>query len=187
MTDEAAVVRSIERQHRVDQGWQAAPGYHWLVGMSGRAFEGTPRDRRGTHSPPSNVRGWGCCGLQPMGTPPSQAMLNTIRALYDEMCALTGRRLVQSFHGMEHATQCAGPQLNTWVRAGMPAKTVTIVEPEEAPDMVIIRSPAGHMAITNGAVKRPILDPASVTGYQAAGVQIANITQRDYDAIPWGA
>jgi hypothetical protein len=35
--DERAVVRAIERAHRVGQGWQAAPGYNFLVGRSGTA------------------------------------------------------------------------------------------------------------------------------------------------------
>ena len=53
--DERAVVRAIERHHRQGQGWQAAPGYNFLVGRSGTIYEGCGRDVRGIHSPPRNT------------------------------------------------------------------------------------------------------------------------------------
>jgi len=120
-SDERAVVRAIERSHRQGQGWQAAPGYNFLVGRSGTIYEGCGRDVRGIHSPPRNTDGWGVCVLIAVGEPPPQAALNATRALYEYLCGVAGRRLSMSWHGQHHPTACAGPALNAWVQRGMPA------------------------------------------------------------------
>lgn len=120
-TDERAVVRSIERFHRVNLGWQAAPGYNFLIGRSGTIYEGCGRDVRGIHSPPRNVDGWGVCVLIAVGEQPPQAALDATRALYAWLNGVAGRTLGMSWHGQHHPTQCAGPALNSWVQRGMPA------------------------------------------------------------------
>jgi hypothetical protein len=121
--DERALVRAIERQHRQNQGWQAAPGYNFLVGRSGTIYEGCGRDVRGIHSPPRNIDGWGVCVLISVGESPPQAALNGTRALYNWLSGVAGRTLGMSWHGQHWATACAGPNLNAWVQAGMPAGT----------------------------------------------------------------
>lgn len=118
--DEAAIVRNIEQQHR-NQGWDAVPGYNFLVGMSGRIYEGCGRDTRGIHSPPRNTDGFGCCVLQPMNADPSQAALDSTKALYNELCRAANRELTRSYHGADYATACPGAQLIAWVKAGMPS------------------------------------------------------------------
>ncbi len=131
--DEAGIVRAIERQHR-NQGWTAAPGYNYLVGQSGRIFEGCGRDVRGAHSPPRNVDGWGICVMAPMNAPATQAALNSTRALRDWLCGVAGRQLAMSFHAEHHPTGCPGNQLTSWVRAGMPATGGTTTPPQPEDD-----------------------------------------------------
>src|SRR5215475_798069 len=96
--DERAVVRAIERSHRVGQGWQAAPGYNFLVGRSGTIYEGCGRDVRGIHSPPRNVDGWGVCVMIAVGETPPVAALNATSALYEHLCGVSGRRLGMAGH-----------------------------------------------------------------------------------------
>jgi hypothetical protein len=107
--DERAVVRAIERHHRQAQGWQAAPGYNFLVGRSGTIYEGCGRDVRGIHSPPRNIDGWGVCVLISVGENPPQAALNATRALYNWLNGVAGRTLGMTWHGQHWATVCAGP------------------------------------------------------------------------------
>jgi peptidoglycan hydrolase-like protein with peptidoglycan-binding domain len=119
--DERAVVRAIERSHRQGQGWQAAPGYNFLVGRSGTIYEGCGRDVRGVHSPPRNTDGWGVCVLIAPGEAIPQAARNSTRALYNWLNGVAGRTLGMTWHGQHHPTACAGPALNAWVQQGMPA------------------------------------------------------------------
>jgi hypothetical protein len=121
--DERAVVRSIEQFHRRNLGWQAAPGYNFLVGRSGTVYEGCGRDVRGIHSPPRNSDGFGVCVLIAPDETPPQAALNATRALYSWLNQVSGRTLGMSWHGQHHPTACAGPALNAWVQRGMPAGT----------------------------------------------------------------
>jgi hypothetical protein len=130
--DEAAIVRSIERQHR-GQGWGAAPGYNYLVGQSGTIFEGCGRDVRGAHSPPRNVDGWGICIMAPMNAPATTAAMDATRVLRDWLCSVAGRDLAMSWHGEHWATGCPGAQLTTWTRAGMPSSGSRPL-PEPDPD-----------------------------------------------------
>jgi hypothetical protein len=120
-SDIPAVIRSIERFHRVNQGWAAAPGYNFLVGPGGTIFEGCGRDVRGIHSAPRNTDGFGVCVLIAPGQPVPQAARNATRALYEWLCQVSGRRLNMSWHGQHVATACPGPALTQWVRNGMPA------------------------------------------------------------------
>ena len=122
--DERQWCRDIERMHR-GQGWAAAPGYNFLVGMSGTIYEGAGRDVRGIHSPPHNTDGWGCCVLQPSTgagvptAPISPAAKTATRALYDWLCSVSGRSLNQWWHGRDFATACPGNDLRAWVAGGM--------------------------------------------------------------------
>jgi hypothetical protein len=54
----------------------------------------------------------------------------------------------------------------------------------EEPDMLIIRKSNGEASVFDGATKRRIADPQTLAAYQKAGLQLADITDRDYDAIP---
>jgi len=159
--DPAAVVRAIERSHRQGNGWQAAPGYNFLIG-GGRIFEGCGRDVRGIHVGVGNINttAWGICVLQGVGQPVAQADLNACRALIDWLCHVAGRDLARSSHGHHMATQCAGPALNGWVNAGMPA---TAPPPPPPP-------PTGGPPAWPGRILRqpPIMRGDDVRTWQAA-------------------
>ncbi len=126
VTNEEATIRSIEQQH-ANQGWSARPGYNFLIGMSGRIYEGCGRDVQGVHCPGRNTDGFGVCFLQGGHAPRmgvqtfSDAAKASGRALYDQLCQQTGRTLTMGWHGLYHPTACAGPDIIAWVRAGMPS------------------------------------------------------------------
>lgn len=126
LPDERATIRGIERFHRVNKGWNSAPGYNFFVGQSGTIYEGCGLNQIGAHSRPRNRDGIGVCVLQGTNQQVSQAALNSTRALYDQVSAAASRQLIMSYHAADWATQCAGPQLNSWVRSGMPTATIPI-------------------------------------------------------------
>jgi hypothetical protein len=170
--DERAVVRAIERHHRQAQGWQAAPGYNFLVGRSGTIYEGCGRDVRGIHSPPRNIDGWGVCVLISVGENPPQAALNATRALYNWLNGVAGRTLGMTWHGQHWATVCAGPNLNAWVQAGMPVGVPAPPPPLPPPlkeDSVIIHS-ASAVYLLNGGRLHHIVDPESLEVYRTMGL-----------------
>ncbi|HSS11139.1 MAG TPA: N-acetylmuramoyl-L-alanine amidase [Acidimicrobiales bacterium] len=136
--DERQWMRNVERQHRVNQGWSAAPGYNFCVGQSGTIYEGCGRDIRGVHSPPRNTDGFGVCVMQPINVGPSQAALNSTRALYDNLCQLAGRGLHVSWHSADVATGCPGAQLVAWARAGMPATGGPAPPPPAVPSTQLV-------------------------------------------------
>jgi len=148
-SDERAVVRAIERSHRQGQGWQAAPGYNFLIGRSGTIYEGCGRDVRGIHSPPRNTDGWGICCMIAVGENPPQAMLNATRALYNWLNGVAGRTLSMSWHGQHFATECPGPNLRSWVQRGMPA---TGGAPAPAPS---VPGPAGSPPFPGRVLRQP--------------------------------
>lgn len=147
--DERANVRNIERFHRVSLGWQAAPGYNFLVGRSGTIYEGCGRDVRGIHSPPRNTDGWGVCVLISPGENPPQAALNATRALYNWLNGVAARTLGMTWHGQHYPTACAGPALNAWVQRGMPAAPAPPPPPAAMEqDMIILRFTNGNLTTT---------------------------------------
>ena len=168
--DERAVVRAIERSHRVGQGWQAAPGYNFLVGRSGTIYEGCGRDVRGIHSPPRNTDGWGVCVMIAVGEQPPQAALNATRALYNWLNVVAGRTLGMAGHNTHFATACPGPALSDWVRRGMPATgggTTPPVSPERGMTVIATGSyPDGRMLIALTATDNNVYvtEQAAVAG-----------------------
>jgi len=178
--DERAVVRAIERQHRQSQGWQAAPGYNFLVGRSGTIYEGCGRDVRGIHSPPRNTDGWGVCVLISVGEVPPQPALNATRALYNWLNGVAGRTLGMSWHGQHWATSCAGPNLNAWVQAGMPAGTPAPPPPPHLEEeMLIIRGAGASWYLLEGGRLHDIQDGTSLTAYRGAGIREVTVTARE--------
>jgi hypothetical protein len=127
--DERQWCRDVERMHAQSISRDAAPAYNFLCGMSGTIYEGCGRDVRGpaNGNNATNIDGWSCCVLQPStsgGTPTapvSQAARNSVRALYEWLCSVSGRRLTMNGHRDVTSTACPGPDLYAWVRAGMPA------------------------------------------------------------------
>jgi hypothetical protein len=133
VADEMATVRAIERQHR-NQGWSAAPGYNFLVGMSGRVYEGAGQNVQGVHCPGRNTDGFGVCFLQGMSEPFTAAAKASGRELYLLLNSRTGRTLTQTWHGAHFATGCPGNDIIAWVRAGMPGGSTPAPKPEPEPE-----------------------------------------------------
>lgn len=112
------VPREIERIH-LGQGW-AGIGYNFVVDQDGVIYEGRGWDRQGAHCPDHNVTGLGVQVAIGKGQTATEAALQSVRALYDEACRKTGRTLAQRGHKDGFATECPGPELYAWVKAGMP-------------------------------------------------------------------
>jgi hypothetical protein len=158
--DEHLWCQAIEAEHRA-QGWAAAPGYNYLVGMSGTIYEGCGRDVRGIHTPPHNTDGWGCCVLQPstgtgvLTAPLSEAAKTSTRQLYDWLSEVAGHPLNKWYHGKDYATACPGGDLRNWVNAGMPAAAATPEQPPTQLEVDMMASGVGG----NGALNVFMVGP----------------------------
>ncbi|MFJ8472157.1 peptidoglycan-binding protein [Kitasatospora sp. NPDC094011] len=114
-----SVPQAIEAEHR-NQGW-AGIGYNFVVDQAGNIFEGRGWGLQGAHCPGHNVSGFGVQIAIGGDQAPTDAALRAARALYDEACARTGRRLAMKGHKDGFATLCPGSRLYTWVQSGMPS------------------------------------------------------------------
>ncbi len=113
------MAREVERIH-LGHGW-AGVGYSFMVGQDGVAYEGRGWGRQCAACPGHNISGLHCYVAVGGDQRPTGRALATVRALYDEACHRTGRALAKTWHGAHWPTDCAGPVLIPWVRAGMPA------------------------------------------------------------------
>lgn len=113
----SSVPRTVEAIHLAN-GWSGV-GYNFMVDMDGVAYEGRGWGRVGAHSPRHNRQGWGCYVAVGADQKPTEAALQTVRALYDEGCERTGRDLAKKGHRDARATACPGDVLYPWVVAGM--------------------------------------------------------------------
>lgn len=94
--------------------------YNLLVrGSTGEAYMGRGWDILGAHTVGHNMTGVGICVIG--DGPISDAAKRTVIALYDQACALFGRRLVKTMHRELDQTNCPGDTIAAWVNAGMPA------------------------------------------------------------------
>ncbi|MFD7976709.1 peptidoglycan-binding protein [Streptomyces sp. NPDC059071] len=114
-----AVPQAIDRQHHA-QGW-AGIGYNFVVDQNGAIYEGRGWTLQGAHCPNHNVSGLGVQIAIGGDQEPSAKALAAARALYDEACRKTGRKLAMKGHKDGFATLCPGGKLYAWVQAGMPA------------------------------------------------------------------
>ncbi|HEX5541973.1 MAG TPA: LysM peptidoglycan-binding domain-containing protein [Micromonospora sp.] len=115
-----ALAREVERLHIDGNGW-AGVGYNWIVGQDGTIYEGRGWGRVGAHCPGHNVSGLAVLiAVGKGGKKPSDAALASARALYDEACKRTGHTLAKKGHKDGIPTECPGPDLYAWVKAGMP-------------------------------------------------------------------
>lgn len=133
--DEATVarwLRSWQRMHMNDRGWSDI-AYSHAVDLAGRLWtlRGWDRVEGGVKN-----RGGHCVSiLAVLGSKdtPTPAMLATIRAWQAEADRRAGRRLTRTYHGALVSTDCPGPKLTAWARAGFPNPNPTT--PEENDDM----------------------------------------------------
>ncbi|MER7951996.1 peptidoglycan-binding protein [Streptomyces sp. NPDC096079] len=114
-----AVPRAIEAVH-IRQKW-AGIGYNFVVDQAGTIYEGRGWTLQGAHCPGHNVSGLSVQIAIGGDQEPSAAALAACRALYEEACRRTGRALAKRGHKDGFATDCPGPKLYAWVKAGMPA------------------------------------------------------------------
>ncbi|MFE9924256.1 peptidoglycan-binding protein [Streptomyces sp. NPDC005774] len=116
-----ALPRDVERLHINGNGW-AGVGYNFIIGQDGTIYEGRGWGLQGAHCPGFNISGFGVLiAVGKGGEKASDKALAAARALYDEACRRTGRTLAKKGHSDGLATECPGPDLLAWVRAGMPA------------------------------------------------------------------
>lgn len=114
--------REVERIHLAN-GWSGT-GYNFMVGQDGIIHEGRGWGRVGAHCPGHNRTGLGVYVAIGGTQRPTASALAAVRALYDEACQRTGRQLTKTWHGAHYATDCCGPHLIPWVKAGMPAPSL---------------------------------------------------------------
>ena len=114
----AVAMRDIDAGHRAN-GWSGI-GYNFVVMLDGSAWEGRGWGLVGAHCPNHNTSGVGVQIHLGGAQQPTQAALATCRALYDEACRRSGRKLAIKGHQDGYATECPGVILEHWVRAGLP-------------------------------------------------------------------
>ena len=113
------VPRNVERIH-LDNGWDGI-GYNFLVDLDGVAYEGRGWDGVGSQCPGFNRSGIGVYVAIGGDQQPTDAALQTVRALYDELVQRRGGATVRKMgHRDGIATSCPGDNLYAWVKAGMP-------------------------------------------------------------------
>ncbi|MET8111170.1 peptidoglycan-binding protein [Streptomyces prasinus] len=115
------LARDIERLHMDGNGWSGV-GYNFIIDQDGVIYEGRGWGLQGAHCPGFNVSGFGVLiAVGKGGAKASAKALASARALYDEACRRAGRTLAKRGHRDGIATECPGPDLYEWVKAGMPA------------------------------------------------------------------
>lgn len=143
-----SIMHRLERIH-AGNGWKAV-GYNFVVDQQGNAYEGRGWDYSGAHCPGHNVSGIGVQVAIGGDQTPSKAALKTVRALYDEACARSGRELKKRGHRDGKATACPGEKLYAWVKAGFPARAganppavLPPVTPDKSTDQLVKEVLAG--------------------------------------------
>lgn len=79
---------------------------------------------KGGHTLNNNSSSYGVCVVGEDGDA-TEADMNAVRTIYEEVCAKLGRRITMTTHrGVLGAsyTDCPGSELEAWVKAGMPYK-----------------------------------------------------------------
>lgn len=158
-----AIMRAIEAEH-LAQDW-AGVGYNFVVDQAGNVYEGRGWDRQGAHCPSHNVSGLGVQIAIGGDQEPSAKALAACRALYEEACRKTGRKLAKRGHKDGIATACPGTKLYAWVKAGMPAG-----------DYVAAPDPGGSLPGNAGDVARyKVTINGLAYGYGAWGEHVTKV------------
>ncbi|MFD4799246.1 peptidoglycan-binding protein [Streptomyces anulatus] len=157
-----AVPRAIEAQH-IGQGWSGV-GYNWVVDQEGNVYEGRGWTFQGAHCPGHNVTGLSVQIAVGGSQKPTAKALAAARALYEEACKRTGRKLAKKGHRDGIATLCPGATLYAWVKAGMPAGTY-----EPAPN------PGGALPGGTGTARYQVTINGLAYGYGAKGTHVDKV------------
>lgn len=127
-SQEAAMVRGIERFHASDRGWGRI-GYHFLAFQSGRVYEGVGWRRIGAHTAGQNSRslGW-CFVIDGDVTAPTPAAVESFRAFL--AAAPKMEDMGAGYHVRGHrdfaAKSCPGDRVYRAVVASMMSETPTL-------------------------------------------------------------
>ena len=113
-----AIIRGIDSYHR-KRGWLGI-GYNLIAGQDGSAYEARGWDKMGAHAGPGNRPDYGVQAHIGGDQRPTDALLRTLRDLYEIACQRSGRRLAMRGHSYWMNTSCPGEPLLAWVKAGMP-------------------------------------------------------------------
>jgi hypothetical protein len=132
----AVAMRDIDAGHRAN-GWSGI-GYNFVVMLDGSAWEGRGWGLVGAHCPNHNTSGVGVQIHLGGAQQPTRAALATCRALYDEACRRSGRKLMIKGHQDGYATECPGVILEHWVKAGLPVSSAPSIPstPTQLEDIV---------------------------------------------------
>lgn len=157
-----AIPRAIEAEH-FGNGWSGI-GYNFVVSQAGEIFEGRGWTRQGAHCPGHNVSGLGVQIAIGGDQEPTAKALAAARALYEEACDKTGRRLAKKGHKDGYATACPGTKLYAWVKAGMPADGY-----QAAPD------PGGSLPGGREIARYQVVINGLAYGYGAHGDHVTDV------------
>jgi hypothetical protein len=124
-----AIPRAIDAEHRA-KGW-AGVGYNFVVSQAGEIYEGRGWDLVGAHCPSRNRDGIGVQVAIGGDQVPTAAALHAVDLLYAEGSRRAGLLLARTWHGANFPTDCPGPRLISWVRAGMPDPIPPAPTPQE--------------------------------------------------------
>lgn len=113
-----AIPQAIDAEHRA-KGWSGI-GYNFVASQAGDVYEGRGWGLVGAHCPGRNRDGIGVQIAIGGSQQPSAAAEHAVRALYLEACARAGRALAITWHGANYPTDCPGPLLIAWAKAGIP-------------------------------------------------------------------
>ncbi|WP_328736506.1 peptidoglycan-binding protein [Streptomyces bobili] len=156
-----AIMRAIEAGH-LAQGWSGV-GYNFVVDQQGNVYEGRGWNLQGAHCPGHNISGLSVQIAIGGDQKPSGRALAAARALYDEACRKTGRKLSKKGHKDGFATACPGKHLYAWVQAGMPAGDY-----QDAPD-------PGGSGSDSTAARYQVTINGLVYGYGTEGTHVTKV------------
>lgn len=115
---EVDVLRRIERYHQQDRGW-AAIGYHYIVGKSGKVYEGRPAKFQGAHVSGANEHNLGISVVGDfMHKLPNQRQLAALDSFLTDMRMRyrVGKSRVYGHRDLGKS-ECCGDSLYRWLRA----------------------------------------------------------------------
>jgi len=115
---EKSTVKAIQNFHMDGRGWRDI-AYSWLVGQSGKIYEGRGWGVAGGHTAGYNSSSHAVCWLGGPDNVPTQAALQSINVVIAEHNARFGAGYVKG-HGEVNSTSCPGSRLQAWINAGRP-------------------------------------------------------------------
>ncbi|MFT3876188.1 MAG: peptidoglycan recognition family protein [Propioniciclava sp.] len=128
----ASYLRAWQRYHQAVQGWTDI-AYAVGVDQAGRVWELRGADVRDGATAGQGGTSQSILAILGMAETPTPAMLTTLRRVAHELAGKAAKGCTIVGHGDAGSTRtdCPGPHLRAWVRAGLPAPTTTHTQPKE--------------------------------------------------------